>query len=122
MCGKSKTAAILIVLAMALGEGGVMAGPPGGPRSGTFLIPAGASVTVPVDLVGEGSLVNVTRVSGGFNNLSVLVMGSLTGHLYAQDGPNLAPSAYFTHLPIAKMNIIVRNHGFSPITVRIDVQ
>lgn len=84
------------------------AGAVGGPRSYQGFLGAGQTRTFNVDLFGGFTTINVYSTSGA--DMDVRVVGALTGLEYAHDNsPSANASANFSHLPTAKMVVLVTN-------------
>ncbi|MFO0871821.1 MAG: hypothetical protein U0935_23095 [Pirellulales bacterium] len=105
-----------VVLALVLATSAAQAGPPGGTQTFSRFYPANDVGVGSVDLIGGQSTVTVKRLSG-VGPVSVRIVGELTGLEYGRNSGFGVVTVNFSHLPVAKMRIIVTNDG-SPGTLQ----
>ncbi len=105
-----------VVLALVLTTSAAQAGPPGGMQTFSRFYPANDVGVGSVDLIGGQSTVTVKRLSG-VGPVSVRIVGELTGLEYGRNSGFGVVTVNFSHLPVAKMRVIVTNDG-SPGTLQ----
>jgi hypothetical protein len=80
----------------------------GGPKSIFGAVGPLGTTSYQLDLIGGFTTINVTSLSGA--DLNVRVVGSLTGLEYGSDySPFQNASVNFSHLPVAKVTVVVSN-------------